>query len=362
MRPLRVLQVIDSLILAGAERLVYDLIPRLAQRGVEPKVMVLKSLESPLERGLRERGVPFLPTPLGGLYSPAHVYALARHMSGFDLVHTHLFPAQLWVAIASLSSTIPLVVTEHGPTNRHRKPWFRPFDRWTYEQYARIICNSEATAAGVREWAPRTAPRIVVIPNGIDLARFRQPWSTGTGSGSGPAKLTFIARLEPQKDHAMVLRALARVPGVEMRFVGIGRLEQPLRALAETLGIGDRVRFLGHREDIAELLRETDIYVHCAHSEGFGLAVLEAMASGCPVVATRNAALADVVGDAGVLLEPGDVGGLMAALQGLLASPAERARLGAAGRQRAERFSIDATAEAHVALYNELVRNHTSQP
>jgi glycosyltransferase involved in cell wall biosynthesis len=350
---MRVLTVINSLTLAGAERLVHDLTPRLRDRAVETTVMLLRSVQSPLEQGLRASGVAFVPVSRGSIYSPRHVLRLARVARGFDLVHVHLFPAQLWMALASLRlPEVPLVVTEHGPTNLHRKLWFRGIDRWSYSRYRRIICNSEATAAGLRDWAPGTASRIVIIPNGVDLRR----WGGATRSpATGRLQLTFTARLEPHKHHAMVLRALAQMPDAELRLVGDGPLRPQLQSLAHELGVSDRVSFLGHRDDVPELLRATDVYVHCAHLEGFGLAALEAMASGVPVVATRNPGMADVVGDAGLLVDPGDVKGLVAALEQLRASPAERQRLGAAGQERAQRFSIEATADAHLRLYKELL-------
>src|SRR5438874_683064 len=99
---MRVLQVINSLILAGAERLVFDLIPRLEQRGIRSSLSILQHLDSPLENELRQRGVPFLSASPRGIYSLGHVRHLAEHAAAHDLVHVHLFPAQLFMAMASL--------------------------------------------------------------------------------------------------------------------------------------------------------------------------------------------------------------------------------------------------------------------
>ena len=99
---LRVLHIIDSLIQGGAEALVKDLLPRMKLRGVNVSVAVLVELESAFERELRDEGIPFLPTAPGGIYSPRHVVSLMRQLDEFDLVHSHLFPAQLFAPLAAM--------------------------------------------------------------------------------------------------------------------------------------------------------------------------------------------------------------------------------------------------------------------
>jgi glycosyltransferase involved in cell wall biosynthesis len=353
---MRVLIVINSLILAGAERLVYDLVPRLEEYGVEITLAILKHLDSPLESDLRARGVCFLPIAESAVYSPSHIFQLARSAAGFDLIHAHLFPAQLWTAIAALTwrSGPPVVITEHNTTNLRRLWWFRPVDRWMYSRFDRVFCNSEATERALIEWVPTVKKKTAVVPNGISLARF------GTDREAPRVRdryvLRFIARLEPQKDHETLLRALAQVPNAELELIGVGPREYELRRLAADLHLADRVRFLGHRTDIPELLRGCDLYVHSSHSDGFGIAVCEAMAAGCAVVATRNEGLHHVVDDAGILVPPGDAEALAKALRQLLASPEQRGRLGALARKQAQKFSIEATADEYVRQYAEVLR------
>ena len=356
---MRLLLVINTLTLAGAERLVFDLIPHLERRGVTVTVMVLQHLDTPLENEQHRRGVRFLPSAEGGVYSPSHILHLARVAPEFDLIHIHLFPGQLWMALASLLVALPcpVVTTEHNTTNLRRKAWFRPVDRWLYQRYDRVFCNSKATADALVDWAPRTASRIVVVPNGVDLERFADasPAALAPIVPTQRFVLTFIARLEPQKDHEMVFRALASLPDAELWLLGKGPKEPELRRLAQQLGIAARVRFLGHQEAVPAILRASDVYVHCSHSEGFGIAAAEAMAAGCAVVATRNPGLDEVVGDAGVLVAPGDAAGLAREIRRLLDAPAERRRLGDAARIRTRRWSIEETADRYVAQYCELL-------
>ncbi|MBI2677544.1 MAG: glycosyltransferase family 4 protein [Candidatus Koribacter versatilis] len=352
---MRVLTVINSLVLAGAERLVFDLVPRLEERGVEITLAILQAVDSPLERELRAHGVRFLPVAGGGVYSPRQIVHLARNAVGHHLVHAHLFPAQFWTALAALrwSPPLPLVITEHGTTNLRRRWWFRPVERWMYSRYDRIFCNSDATARSLIAWVPGVTARTTVVPNGIDLARFTR--SPRSHESRERYVLTFIARLDSLKDHDTLFRAMTYVPNADLQLVGVGPREPTLRRLAAELRVSDRVQFLGHRTDVPELLQATDIYVHCSHSDGFGIAVAEAMAAGCAVVSTRNEGLEDVVGDAGFLVPPGDFHSLAGALRRLLASSEERQRLGALAQRQVQQFSIEATADEYVRQYREVL-------
>jgi glycosyltransferase involved in cell wall biosynthesis len=354
---MKVLQVINSLILAGAEVLLADLVPCLRKRGVEVTVAVLKVLENNLEEQLHQSGVPFLPLSGSGIYSLRHIGPLARNFGGFDVVHAHLFPAQLWVALAAGRTRRPplLVTTEHSPTNNRRKWWFYPIDRWLYRRYALIACNSQATATALADWVPEVANRIQVVSNGIVVERFSQAAAAERqdvlGTTNQVPLLVSVARLEPDKDHATLLRALARVPQAHLALVGDGELRPRLQAQARSLGIAGRVHFLGRRPDVPQLLKMSDVFVHSTHSDGFCLAALEAMAAGIPVIATSVPGLAEVVGNAGVLLPPGDDAALAVAISSLLASEGRRKELAAAGVARARQFAIESTAEAYIRFY-----------
>jgi glycosyltransferase involved in cell wall biosynthesis len=356
---MRVLQVIDSLPLAGAEVLVANMAPRLRARGIDCHVAVLRLISSPLEASLREAGVPLEATGPDRIYSLRHVRPLIRMMEGYDLVHVHLFPAQLWAVLAAvkLRPRIPLVTTEHGSSNFRRRWWLRAFDGWMYPHYRIIACNSEATAAELARWCPRIAPRIRMIHNGIPLEDFesaapvdlpRHPQCT--------ARVIFVGRFDPPKDHATVLRALSEIPAAELVLVGDGPLRPPMEELARTLNMADRVTFLGRRSDIPGLLKASDIFVHSSSFDGFGIAACEAMAAGLPVVASDVPGLSQVVKGAGVLFPAGDHHALARELRALLSSPEKRSRLSGAARERARNFGIERTVDSYIELYELTLR------
>lgn len=353
---MKVLHVINSLILAGVEMLVRQMVPRLQELGVDNTVAVLKPLDSPIERELRGL-VPFLDLRSTNIYSAGHVRALAPHIGRFDVVHSYLFPSQLFVPLARklAGSRVPLVTTEQSTRNHRRRWWLRPLDRWMYSQYAHVACNSQATLDGLVEWMPGVRERASLVYNGVPLERFTRatplPRESLTGRDSGRALAAFVARFDPAKDHTTLLRALARVPQCDLLLVGDGPMRSAMEELARTLGIADRVHFLGRRHDIPQILKTCDFYVHYSVYEGFGIAAVEAMAAGLPVIASDVPGLGEVVKGAGVLVPAGDEERLADAMRSLLGSPARRQELAAASMRRSRDFSIEATAAAFLAIY-----------
>ena len=357
---MRVLHLIDSLIQAGAEALLKDMVPRMRAHGVDVSVAVLKELDSPFEQELRDKGIPFLPTAPGGIYSPGHLFNLRRHIPDFDVVHVYLFPAQLFAPVATnlAASKVPLLLSEGTPHHRRRKKWLHPLERWMYSQYGAVACASEAIAASLKEWIPGIDSKVTVIENGIDVQKFQQAkpaLRTSAGISNGNSVLLYVASLQPRKDHINLLRAMAQVSNADLLLVGDGDLRPQLERLAESLGIAQRVHFLGRRNDVAELLKMADIYVHPPAFEGFGIAAVEAMAAGKAIVATNVPGLAQVVGDAAVLVPPSEPVALAAQISKLVKSRDQRERLSDLAAQRALTFSIDRTVSAYIDLYQSLL-------
>ena len=362
---MRVLHVIDSLILAGVEVLLREMLPHMRERGVDSSIVVLKHLDSPLENALRAEGFPFLHSRGSEIYSPLHVWSLAGHMSSFDVVHSYLFPAQLWVVAAAklAAKDIPLVTTEQSTQNRRRRRWARPLDSWMYRSYAAIACNSEATSQNLLDWIPNVADRVSIIYNGVPLERFRNALPANRheilGGSNQKSVIMFVARFDPAKDHPTLLRAMRNVPDAELVLVGDGDLRPQMQRLAQELGIAERVRFLGRRPDIPQLLKMADLYVHASNYEGFGIAAVEAMSAGLPVVASDVPGLGEIVKGAGVLVPPRDEAALAKAINEVLHSQNLREELSAASQKRAADFSIERTADAFIETYKTVTRSHS---
>ena len=365
---MRVLHLINDLRVAGAERLVADLCEAQKVQGLKVSVAPLAPCDSPLQSKIHDAGIPLLlPDRAVPIRSPVHIFRLRRLFTGFDVVHVHLFPAQLWAVLAakSLGKSAPvLVTTEHNTYNSRRSvPVFRSVDAAMYAAYTRIAAISEATKTDLAAYLPATASKIAVVTNGINPRRFTQAGSPEERAAlfpdipAGALVLLSVGRLEPQKDFPTLLRAVAIVPEAHLFVIGAGRLSESLEALARFLGIAGRVRFLGLRDDIPALLRNADVYGQSSAWEGFGIAAVEAMASGLPLVITDVPGLREVVGNAAIAVPTANPEAFAGALRELAANPAKRRELGERGRERAALFTIEASANAYAALYRDAAQS-----
>jgi glycosyltransferase involved in cell wall biosynthesis len=249
---------------------------------------------------------------------------------------------------------------------------FRTLERiaapWT--DYLVTVNREDFDAARALRGLP--AERVRLIPGiGVDTERFSPQAATAEdaeriraelGVPAGAFLLAMVAELAPVKRHAFVLDALTRVrdPRVVLALVGDGSLEEALRAEVARLGLSERVRFAGYRRDVPAVLRAADALVLASEREGLNRSVLEAMASGRPVIGTRTRGIADAVGDdGGWIVGKTDAAALAAAIDAAAADPEEVARRGAAARARAvAEYSLGRIIEAYDELYGEALASH----
>jgi glycosyltransferase involved in cell wall biosynthesis len=214
-----------------------------------------------------------------------------------------------------------------------------------------FVCVSGFGADLMRdEGIPSSA--LKVLPNGIDLVRF----SFSAPNLRGPAMT--VARLSPEKDLTSLLKAVARLveqsPDFRLEIVGDGPSRAELSSLAHSLGIEEYVAFLGDRTDVPELLRRARMFILSSKTEGLSLSLLEAMARGLPVVATRVGGTPEVVldGTSGLLVPPGDVPALAAAIHRIWTDAGLAMSLARAARAKVERdFDIGRAVKKYEALY-----------
>ncbi len=343
-RPVRLLLVIDSLDIGGAERYVVDLAVALQGRGYE--VTVACSAAGPLSEPLERANIPVRPL-LRRLVKRRTSIAFARKLrrllraERFDLVHAHVY-ASAAAAIATAGTGVPLVITEH--TEAPWRTWrARLFSRWFYRRAEHVIAVSGAIRRLLIERYAVPPERVSFVPNAV-VAVLDSPSSV---SSAIPAKwregplVGRVARLQPEKGMEVFLQAAARVaplfPEANFLVVGDGPLREELAALSERLGLGRRVHFLGYRSDARAIIGMLDVLVVSSHSDGAPLVVLEAMEAGVPVVASAVGGIPDQIRDEreGLLVPPGDPVALGDALLCLLRDPVYARRLGEAGRLRA---------------------------
>ena len=343
--PLRLLIVVDSLNVGGAERHVVDLALALHREG--HAVTVACSVSGSLAEPLEAARIPVRPL-LGRIvkrrvslpYTQALRKLLARER--FDLVHAHIYASAAASSLATVGTGVPLVITEHTEALWQGRGG-RLFSPWMYRRTSHVIAVSDAIQRRLVERDGVAPDKITLLPNTVPPAR-----QTHGDALPLPAELAdkplvgVVARLQPEKGVASFLRAASHVarevPEARFVVVGDGPLRKELFGLAEELGVRDRVLFLGFRPDAQALLKLMDVVAVPSVSEGTPLVVLEAMAAGVPVVASRVGGIPGQIqpGRQGILVPPGDAKALGDALLGLLHDPELARRMGEAGRLRAE--------------------------
>lgn len=272
-----------------------------------------------------------------------------------------------WGAIETVAAArrarLPLVHHEDGfgPEEVRRRFVRRNlFRRWLLRGVPVVVPSAVLAAIARREWG--IGERFVHhLVNGVDLSRFAPGGHGGAGRQDGQDGAPFVfgtvGGLRPEKDHGNLLRALARLPGdVAVELVGSGRLEAQLRSDVAALGLGDRVTFAGHTDDTAASYRRFDAFVLSSRTEQMPIAMLEAMATGLPVVATDVGDVRRILPPEAepVIVPPENDAALAGAMQRLHADPELRRRLGHANRRTVERqYEAGACLERFAALYRE---------
>ncbi len=240
-------------------------------------------------------------------------------------------------------------------------PFFRAIERFFHRRFARIACVSDESAAALERWLGKRNFHASVIPNGIATRQFSAsvPPAPDIKAWVGTrTALVMTARLVPAKDHVTALGALAFLPeDFCLILVGDGPERRALGAMAMRLGLGRRCLFAGTRKDVPEVLACASIYLQSSRVEGFGIAALEAMAAGLPVVASDAPGLGELVRGAGEIFRVGDAEACAAAIRMLASDTGAMARAKAVGRLRAQEFSIDACAARYARLYLECLED-----
>ena len=375
--PVRLAVVLDLTFVGGAEILLLNLFRHLNPAVVAPRVICLREAGD-LAGDFHDAGFPVEVLDRTGRWDthtlPRLVRSLRSHGTDAVLVVHHHRAALTLGRIAARLARVPAnVVAVHDMDTMHAgyRCLPRHVVRTLFLSHAMVLLAASQGEYLRREEgvgkAPWSRTREVVIPNGISLpppsdAERRAAARIMLGLAPDAVVLGIVARLSPQKAHHVLMAAVARLapsqPTLRLAVIGTGVRDGELRALADRLGIADRVRFTGLRRDVPSLLPGLDVSCLSSVHEGAPISVIESMAAGVPVVATDCGALRDMVtdGEEGFIVPVGDIDALTNRLTRLIADPALRADLGRRARARAERsYRIEGTARGFEELLTSLV-------
>jgi len=359
----RLLIVITLAEIGGAQTYVAGLLPALSDSF---EVTVAAWGPGPLIDACRANDIPFVPlrhvrrplSPVHDLLGLFELIGLMRRLRP-QIVHANSSKAGVLARLAAAATRVPIrIFTVHGwAFKAHSGLAARLYlaaDRLMRPLTTMTICVSETERAAGLAMRTCRAERTTVIRNAVELQPAR-PEPAG-----GPPLVLGVGRLKAPKDFGTLVHAMALLPtdSCRLRVAGDGPERTALSEEIQALGLAGTVELLGDRDDVAELLRRSHVFVLSSRSEGMPMSVLEAMATGVPVVASAVGGLPELVveEETGLLVEPGDEKALAGAIASLLDDPELRRKLGSAGHARArDLFDLEHWRREHIELYSRLL-------
>jgi glycosyltransferase involved in cell wall biosynthesis len=388
-KPLNVMQVVRNLEIGGGQEVVRTLAENLSENGCRPVVCTFK--DGPLRQDIEGLGIPVEVLPGRGhsvVAFPLFIADLVRIRRDLaqvaktyrvDVVQTHLLRVLDFV-ILTLRSKRDLLVfwtfqnayftLREDHLTRHK--WLLGPKRFAYRVLYRLaarwvdgfIAVSEDVKTALQEAFGIPPDKITVICNSVDVRRYQQPVDRARvrrelGLAESARVMIVVATFKEQKGHRYLVEAappvIAEYPDLHILFVGDGELREELQLQVREAGVEGHIHFLGFRQDIPELLAASDCFVLPSLWEGLPMALVEAMATGLPIIATEvsGSKQAMINGETGLLVGPGDVAQLEEAMVRLLSQPDQARAMGSAAQRRVEsNFGASKQAEEHIALYH----------
>lgn len=368
MKKIRVVHIVPMLSPGGAERVAVHIVNRLNRQRYEPVVVSYTGrLDCDLDRLLEEAGIEVHYLGKRPGFDYRMYYRLPPVLKGCrpDIVHTHLHVLRYALPFLLPPKKISVLHTVHNLAEREIEPRLRWLQRYALKHGVVPVAVAEEVAVSLGHLYG--IPRCRVISNGIPTDRYARPqisrkeWRAREGFRENDVLFVCVARFSPQKNHALLLKAFrqgpASDPNAHLVLVGEGVLREQLEEQVKKLGLSRQVHFLGLRTDIPEVLGAMDVFVLSSDFEGNPLSVMEAMASGLPILSTAVGGVPDLIenGKEGLLVQPGEVQGLSNSMSALLVNREVRLSFGMAGARRARaKFDVSTMVHAYESLYEGL--------
>jgi glycosyltransferase involved in cell wall biosynthesis len=371
----KILHLISSRGLYGAERVAVDLCKSLKGYGCESVMGVIRNSHNPhleVAEEARKNAIDTVIFPCEAQLDLTLIFRIREYASKnqIDLMHCHGYKSNFYGLLAN-KRRIPIVTTNHNWLTSHWKlRAYRRFDSFVIRYFSRVIAVSDGIKKEMLKYGvPKE--KIRVIDNGIDITRFRDTiFPEAVKEEFGLKKevtiIGTIGNLGPEKGHVYLLQAARGIvnnfKSAKFFFIGDGPLRGYLEDEATQLGIGDNVIFTGFRTDIPDLLSIMDIFVLPSVKEGLPMVLLEAMAAKKAVVATRVGAIPKVIDNGnGILVEPRDAAGLQEAIVSLLMDEEKRRKYASAGYETVRmQFSSQRMSSEYFDLYRGLLGDRWS--
>ena len=371
--PLRILHITPTLTVGGAEQMATHLMVGLSRSHSVGAIGLFPPAQSAVERRLAEADIPkwHLNKRLG--FDPRMFASLHRVFREFrpDVVHTHMAVQRYVFPVMLRHRAVVAIHTMHNLAEHETDAFGRWVHKFAFRNRVLPIGISQEVSASVKRMYGLECK--AVIPNCIPVETYRHKpeervrWREENGLSADAVVFTCVGRLEPQKNPLLLLQAFAELKDSHAHLVlsGEGSLRERLQTYAQAHKLCDRVHLIGKQDNVPSVLAASDVFVLSSNWEGNPLAVMEAMAAGLPVIATRVGGVPELVqsGDQGLLVQAGDRMVFAAAMKTLLCDAETRQAMGRAAQTRAMReFKVERMVEGYANLYREMVQKSRGTP
>jgi putative lipopolysaccharide biosynthesis protein len=362
---MKVLHIINNLNIGGAEKLLVETLPLYESFGMQVDVFLLTKVDSPFVSSIEENfNGNIYYSGLKSMYNPCQILKIKDFIEqgDYDVVHAHLFPTLYWVSLVKtfFCIKIPIIFTEHSTHNKRLDKFiFRAIDRCIYRKYQKILSITPQVKQVLVQKLNINPEKVEVVYNGVEVDKYKQasPYAEGTFFEKGATILMQVSRFQAAKDQKTVIRALTLLPQkYKLLLVGDGETKIECENLVQELSLQERVKFLGSRVDIPELLKTANIVIQSSHWEGFGLVAVEAMAAGKPIIASDVVGLRDIVSGYGLLFQKGNEDQLAKEIE-TLEDKRYYKEIADKCTERAEDFYITKMIKNNIAAYQQVINN-----
>lgn len=354
-KKINLIHIITALDYGGAERLLFDLVRNLDRKKYNVSVVCVVR-GGALVKEFRDIAVDVKIIGKKIKIGLSTIFKISKYLKrkNPDIVHTHLFGGDTWGRLGALMARVPVIIsTEHNIN----------LDEGIIKRFVKMVLSwftdkIIAVSSSVKEYSIKVdhinPKKIEVIYNGVNIKKFYNP-NPNFFQNKTPV-IGVVGRLEEQKGHKYLLEAIQKIKDVpfEVWVIGDGSLRIKLEKQADELSIKDKVKFLGSRDDVKELLRQTDIFVLPSLWEGLGIAVLEAALAGKPIIATKVGGLQEIINDkkTGLLIPAKDSEKLAQSIKWVLSHEKEAAQMALKLQEEVrEQFDVKKMAKKYENLY-----------
>lgn len=356
---MKILHVITSLSIGGAENFVVNILPCLKRKGHDVAVAIFRSNKSIFEQRIMSEDIDIFKVlpDINNPYSIKRILPLRKILREFEVIHTHTTPAQYITALAAIGLGKKLITTEHSTNNRRRsKTWLKPIELFIYSHYDKIVgCGPEPASKLKNYLGQAFHNNVMCISNGIPVKLYRTAIPSAdlqALTDKGAIKILMIGRFQHPKNQITIIRSLKLLDTrFHVLFAGDGPNRTDCESLAEELHVEKNCHFLGNRADIPNVIKAADIMVHSSYWEGLPLSIVEGMAGGLPIIASNVNGIKELVTDCGLLFPVGDEKALAENILRLTLDKGLFTAVKDACQKKSEEFDLDRTTDEYLSVY-----------